>query len=114
MKKIKLTRVEVRACRNVITFWKKIEGRLKCGEEIRDNYWVDSGKMAIGYGCDNVSKCPFCVLVSGECGFCVYYKAYGYECYSERGHLRKFEEKSNLRTCRLAIRSVERILKNRK
>lgn len=113
MKKIKLTKEEKKACRDVITFWKKIEKRLVNKEKIEDGWWVE-GDVVVP------NECPFCRVAKQKsehdwCKHCVYHKTYGYECYDEDGgHLKKFERNPNLRTCRVCIRAVQRILDNAK
>jgi len=118
MKKIKLTKEEKKACRDVIATWKKKEKRLLRGDTIKeDRYgelvWI-SDKRKI-----TESECPFCVTCGRtgpncDCSGCLYLKAYGLVCYAESCHLRKFELKPNLRTCRACIRAVQRILDNAK
>jgi len=122
MKKIKLTKDEKKACRDVIAFWKKVEKRLEAGEKAYRGAWVKSGLAITFYPTCNCGECPLCAIAGDTrgaslesiCFHCVYYKAYGLRCFNLKGHLSKFEKNSNLRTCRSAIRSVQRILANSK
>lgn len=117
MKKIKLTKEEKKACRDVIAVWKKKEKRLLRDDSVEeDRYgelvWTSDDSYVVE------SQCPLCDVCQRtrsncDCSSCPYLRVYGCECHDgDQGHLTKFENQPNLRTCRACIRAVQRILDN--